>query len=467
MKRIISILLTFAIILALPITILAEENPNHNERTFQVNSEDQTFHTVFFDGIEYFCLQDLNGMLRYDEQWNEETQTMRLWGAYRDIEFTIGSTEYYVNGWINFRLWPTDITTAYPNQVAECETYTNYPPLLVDGKIYLPANRDMFEKVFSAKCYFHSTEIWLSLQSAFYDIITWSNNGYSESIPSTTKSLLKGYKIVEEIPLIQKKYINRYPFTLLQPDWPELWEVTYEGLVEDVSKAEDGEFNTENNYYCITFEDGTNYWITLGSREEPNTRCFDSDYNEITPENINSLTGTIVRIVQKSRYVWGYQDHKVEESDPTVYALVKDNAATAEYYAEQEREKAEQERLEAERPKEVRVYYNSGYIEFDQNPIIEDGRTLVPMRKIFETLGAAVDWNGETQTITSKKGDTTIVLTVGDTTAYKNGEPIELDVPAKIVNERTLVPVRFIAESLDIIVEWHDYTRVVALFNKD
>lgn len=464
MKRIISILLTFAIIATLPITVLAEEN--HTKRTFFVNVEQQNFHTEFFDNIEYFCLQDLNGLLRYDEQWNKETQTMRLWGAYRDIEFTIGSSEYYVNGWINHQTWPTNITGLYPNVVAECETFTNYPPLLIDNKIYLPVNKSMFEEVFSARYISTNTEIFIDLPSAFYDIITWSNNGINEPISGSAKSFLKGSKIKEEMPL--HDYIDRYPFTDSHTTWPTMWEVSYEGIVEEVNSEhiDEDNFADLDTSFLLEFEDGAEYIIALGSREEPNTRCFDTDYNEITPQNIKSLEGSMVRICQKSMYRWGVQDHVEEENDRNVYALIKDNAATAEYYAEQNRQKAEKEKLEAERPKEVRVGYNGLFIDFDQPPIIENGRTLVPMRKIFETLGATVNWDGETQTITSTKGDTTIVLTVGNTTAYKNGEPIELDVPAKIINGRTLVPVRFIGESLDMVVEWHEYDRIVALYHK-
>ncbi len=94
---------------------------------------------------------------------------------------------------------------------------------------------------------------------------------------------------------------------------------------------------------------------------------------------------------------------------------------------------------------------------------IVEGRTLVPLRAIFEALGASVEWDNVTRTVTSEKGADTISLTVGADTFYKNDEPIELDVPAQIINDRTMVPARAIAEAYGVGVEWDAATRTVVL----
>jgi alpha-tubulin suppressor-like RCC1 family protein len=112
---------------------------------------------------------------------------------------------------------------------------------------------------------------------------------------------------------------------------------------------------------------------------------------------------------------------------------------------------------------QITVTLDGKPIAFDQPPIIENGRTLVPMRAIFEALGATVYWNGDTRTVTATRGDTTIVLTVGSAAALVNGKRTELDVPAKLVNSRTLVPARFVAESLDCKVDWNNDTRTVVI----
>lgn len=111
----------------------------------------------------------------------------------------------------------------------------------------------------------------------------------------------------------------------------------------------------------------------------------------------------------------------------------------------------------------IKVKLNGNFLTFDQPPIAESGRTLVPLRAIFEAFGATVNWDQATQTVTAVKGDTTIKLTLGSNTAYKNGTPITLDVPAKAVNGRTIVPVRFISESFGATVTWDQATQTVII----
>lgn len=102
------------------------------------------------------------------------------------------------------------------------------------------------------------------------------------------------------------------------------------------------------------------------------------------------------------------------------------------------------------------VILNGQHLSFDVPPIIEDGRTLVPLSKIFSALGADVKWDGTTQTITATKGGTEIKLTIGQTCAYKNGTIINLDVPARVVDGRTMVPLGFITESFGVKLTWLD-----------
>ncbi len=96
-------------------------------------------------------------------------------------------------------------------------------------------------------------------------------------------------------------------------------------------------------------------------------------------------------------------------------------------------------------------------------PVIESGRTLVPMRDIFESLDAYIEWDGNTKTVTALKSDTVINLKIGDKTAYLNGESMQLEVPSKIINDKTFVPLRFISESLGAEVDWNNNTRTVTI----
>lgn len=111
----------------------------------------------------------------------------------------------------------------------------------------------------------------------------------------------------------------------------------------------------------------------------------------------------------------------------------------------------------------ISVMLNEAEISFDQPPIIENDRTLVPLRAIFEALGATVDWNGDTQTVTSEKEGTTISLQIGSNKMYVNNSEKILDVAAKVINNRTLVPVRAISEAFGCNVEWDGETKTVII----
>ena len=100
------------------------------------------------------------------------------------------------------------------------------------------------------------------------------------------------------------------------------------------------------------------------------------------------------------------------------------------------------------------VYLDDRALYFDVEPVIEDGRTLVPLRGIFEAMGTEVTWEQETQTARAVKGNTTVVLKVGSTSPTVNGQVQVLDVPAKIVDQRILAPLRFVGEAFGGTVRW-------------
>lgn len=112
----------------------------------------------------------------------------------------------------------------------------------------------------------------------------------------------------------------------------------------------------------------------------------------------------------------------------------------------------------------VKVELDHSRLEFDVLPVIQNGRTLVPMRAIFEALGADVEWNGETKTITAKNSDVTIKMQIGNNTLTKNGVRTQMDVCPQLVDGRTMVPVRAVSDSFNVTVDWDGYTQTVSLF---
>lgn len=112
---------------------------------------------------------------------------------------------------------------------------------------------------------------------------------------------------------------------------------------------------------------------------------------------------------------------------------------------------------------DIKVLINEQQIAFDVQPQIIDGRTMVPMRKIFESLGAVVSWDAESKTATGKMGDIVVNVTIDSNVLFKNGVPKSLDVAPALIDGRTLVPARAIAESFDCIVDWLAETRTVKI----
>lgn len=104
--------------------------------------------------------------------------------------------------------------------------------------------------------------------------------------------------------------------------------------------------------------------------------------------------------------------------------------------------------------KDIQIKLNNEPIEFDVKPVILDGRTLVPLRAIFEKLDMKVEWDEKTRTVIGNKRGLNLKLPIDSRIAIKNNEIVEVEVPATIIDERTMVPLRFIAESTGAEVDW-------------
>ncbi len=122
----------------------------------------------------------------------------------------------------------------------------------------------------------------------------------------------------------------------------------------------------------------------------------------------------------------------------------------------------------------VYVKLNDNILGFAQPPVMENDRTLVPMRFLFEQMGAEVDWNDETQTAIAISarggggerngaGENTVTFSIDNTAAYVNGAETTMDVPARLINDQTFVPLRFLSENLGCTVEWDETTNTAII----
>lgn len=113
---------------------------------------------------------------------------------------------------------------------------------------------------------------------------------------------------------------------------------------------------------------------------------------------------------------------------------------------------------------DIVVTLNGTPLQFSTAPVVQNGYTLVPMRLIFESLGANVVWDKDSKTITATKNGQIITLTIDSLTANKNGTSFTMPVAPKIINGSTYVPLRFISESLDATVEWDNKTKTASIY---
>mgnify|MGYP005889038661 CR=1 FL=1 len=109
------------------------------------------------------------------------------------------------------------------------------------------------------------------------------------------------------------------------------------------------------------------------------------------------------------------------------------------------------------------VVLNDSILSFDQPPVIEEGRTLVPMRFLFEQMGANVEWNEETKSARATLNNKAVTFAIDDNEAEVDSQPVTMDVPARLINGKTMVPLRFLSEELGYTVTWDEETRTAVV----
>lgn len=111
----------------------------------------------------------------------------------------------------------------------------------------------------------------------------------------------------------------------------------------------------------------------------------------------------------------------------------------------------------------IKIVIDGSELETEVPPIINDSRVMVPFRSLLESLGASVDWKVDTKTIYCIKDDISMELRVNSKIALVNEREVDLDTEVKIINDRILVPIRFIGEEMKANVEWEEDTRTVRI----
>ena len=182
--------------------------------------------------------------------------------------------------------------------------------------------------------------------------------------------------------------------------------------------------NGVKNGYC---------WYSLGYNNKPPTQ------NEL-----GSVSGM-------------YEDGVLKNGTYTKYIDFEMNTATykVENFKEQIISSTKSSYYEYEKSPS-RVFYKGEPISFDVEPVLEDQRTLIPLRGLFEKMGAVVEWDNETQTATVTKNNMVISVKIDYYRVNVNGSDKYMDTPARLVENRTMIPLRFLSEELGYDVIWDE-----------
>ena len=112
---------------------------------------------------------------------------------------------------------------------------------------------------------------------------------------------------------------------------------------------------------------------------------------------------------------------------------------------------------------EIAVRFNGNWMNFDVDPILLNDRTMVPMRAIFEALGADVSWDNDTETASGMRNGKKVSVTIGSDAASVGNSTVKIDQSAVLINDRTLVPLRFVSEAFGADVSWDNDNQIVII----
>lgn len=111
----------------------------------------------------------------------------------------------------------------------------------------------------------------------------------------------------------------------------------------------------------------------------------------------------------------------------------------------------------------IKVYYKGAPIHYDVKPAVAAGRVLIPARLTFERMGADVAWDERSKKVTVSRGDKTVEIEIGKSQMKVNGAVESLQVPAQVIEGRTMIPLRAVATALDCVVNWGDDDKMVVI----
>lgn len=211
-------------------------------------------------------------------------------------------------------------------------------------------------------------------------------------------------------------------------------------IVNDTKEIADGDFE------CLTYLEGKmlqktsqpDMYFTLGNQNTVgifNTKTY--KFDELL---------TLPVTIYNNDYIW------VDEEESKLYVIINEDLVSIPININLFPESGD-----------ISVILNGEELLFDNPPVIKNDRTLVPFRKIFESLGYTVEWNEEDSLVTAKKDGTVMYLQIGNNEITVNDKKVISDTAPELINSTTYIPVRIISEQSNCDVEWNDKDRSVII----
>ena len=300
---------------------------------------------------------------------------------------------------------------------------TNNTGIIVDGKFEGDLNTIVGE------------QINLKLKSAwdeFLNPIGIKDRTYSISENQKSENILNGSTYLSKVP-------GKYPITLKTNKGESF---TKEINVADASNYSKFDITTENNI----IKRGMN--LKINATGEYNGRKVN-----ISPRVINYSFEDLNASVDPNNFNINIKDYG---KNPKIIAKIGNKVSTLSLYDENTK-------LIKMKVDDVNYKINGISKKMDAKPFIRNSRTLVPLRFIVEAIGGEVNWNGESRVVTVNNNGKVIELTIDSNEIKINGKSFKIDQPAIIKGDRTYVPIRFIAENLDMSVNYINETREIEI----
>jgi len=228
----------------------------------------------------------------------------------------------------------------------------------------------------------------------------------------------------------------------------------------------------------VLIEDSQNVTVKEPSSDKDKDENKDDDGDIKNPGNTHGLKNALKNHL-KNRKHWNEKERS--KSTARLLELLQQRGITLEELKELVRELEKEiakdkgseddykvlSRMYKLKGEKYKTYVNGKKVDFDVTPIVVNGRTMVPFRKIAEELGADVQWLGGEKKVIVTKGKTTVILLLGENTAtVLKGEKktkVKLDAPALLHNNRTMVPIRFLSESLGAVVDYYSEGALIVI----